>query len=65
MESTKIKNRVFDFFQIKKNRVLVLSGLFAIAVILPFVANNYILEVMSNVVPPPVRLNGFSSLCSG
>ena len=49
MESPTLKNRIFDFFQVKRNRVLVLTGLFVLAVMLPFMANNYVLEVMSNV----------------
>ncbi len=49
MESTTLKNRVFDFFQVKRNKVLVLAGLFVVAVILPHLADNYVLEVMSNV----------------
>ncbi len=49
MESTTLKNQIFDFFQIKKNQVLILAALFALAVVLPLMADDYILEVMSNV----------------
>lgn len=49
MESKSLNNRIFDFFQVTKNRVTVIAALFVLAILLPAFANNYMLEIMSNV----------------
>lgn len=49
MTTTSLSTYLFDFFQIKKNRIIVLAGMLLVALIMPFVANNYVLEVMSNI----------------
>ena len=42
------KDRLFYFFESKKNRYLVYGLLVLFALAIPFGANNYVLEVLSN-----------------
>ena len=42
------KDRLFDFFEVNKNRYTVYGVLAAIALAIPLAANNYVLEVLSN-----------------
>jgi branched-chain amino acid transport system permease protein len=42
------RNRVFDFFEASQNRYIVYVVLAAVALGVPLVANNYVLEVLSN-----------------
>lgn len=49
MESKDFQTRLLDLFQVKRNQVVIFSSLLVVAIILPLMANDYILEVMSNV----------------
>ncbi len=43
-----LRERLFGFFEVRRNRYCVYATLAAVALAVPLVANNYALEVLSN-----------------